>query len=298
MSITDQKQDLLVAFDRAIAVALVEDLGEGAEIDADITTATIVPDNLSGTAHLVAKQDGVICGLDALRATYRQLDDRVSVTLRTTDGARVAAGDLLATVEGPVRPILVGERTALNLIGHLSGIATLVRRFVDAAPSMTLVDTRKTLPGLRLLQKYAVRTGGGSNHRFALWDGVLIKDTHIVAAGGVGEAVRRARSAANLPVQAECTSVAEVDEALDAGAHALLLDNQGPDALAAQVRHVRERDDKDHVMIEASGGVTLDNVADVAASGVDRISVGAFTHSASALDVSMRLIETSETGTR
>jgi nicotinate-nucleotide pyrophosphorylase (carboxylating) len=179
-----------------------------------------------------------------------------------------------------------------NLIGHLSGIATLVRSFLSAAPGATLVDTRKTLPGLRVLQKYAVRTGGGSNHRFALWDGVLIKDTHIVAAGGVGEAVRRARSGTSLPVQAECTSIEEIDEALDAGAHALLLDNQASGALVAQVRHVRRRTDKDHVMIEASGGVTLANVAEVAASGVDRISVGAFTHSAAALDVSMRLIET------
>ena len=288
---TDKTRELLAAYDRVLAVALLEDLGEIITIDADVTTTTTVPDDLWGTAHLVAKQDGVLCGLDALHAAFAQLDDRVSVSAKARDGDDVAPGDLLATVDGPVRPILVGERSALNVIGHLSGIATFVRAFARAAPAASLVDTRKTLPGLRLLQKYAVRVGGGSNHRFSLWDGVLIKDTHIVAAGGVGEAVRRARAETSLPVQAECTSIGEIDEALDAGAHALLLDNQGADALAEQVAHIRSRSDKDHVMIEASGGVTLDNVADVAASGVDRISVGAFTHSAPALDVSMRLID-------
>lgn len=289
---TDRTQELLAAFDRVLAVALLEDLGDAVDLGADVTTTTTVPDDLWGTAHLIAKQDGVLCGLDALHAAFARLDERVSVSLSAQDGDDVAAGDLLAAVDGPVRPILVGERSALNVIGHLSGIATLVRTFARAAPATSLVDTRKTLPGLRSLQKYAVRVGGGSNHRFSLWDGVLIKDTHIVAAGGVGAAVRRARAGTSLPVQAECTSIAEVDEALDAGAHALLLDNQGADALAKQVDHVRSRPDKDYVMIEASGGVTLDNVADVAASGVDRISIGAFTHSAPALDVSMSLVKT------
>lgn len=294
---TDKTQELLAAYDRVLAVALLEDLGDAVDLDADVTTTTTVPEDLWGAAHLVAKQSGVICGLDALNAAYSQLDERVSVSATKQDGEQVAAGDLLAAVNGPIRPILVGERSALNVIGHLSGIATLVRTFARAAPATTLVDTHKTLPGLRLLQKYAVRVGGGSNHRFSLWDGVLIKDTHIVAAGDIGEAVRRARAGTSLPVQAECTSIAEIDEALDAGAHALLLDNQGVDALMKHVAHIRSRTDKDHVMIEASGGVTLDNVADVAASGVDRISIGAFTHSAPALDVSMRLIKT-RTGER
>jgi nicotinate-nucleotide pyrophosphorylase (carboxylating) len=294
---TRESVELEGAFERVLEVALIEDLGEG-EVEADVTTRTTVPDNLWGTAVLVAKQDGVVCGLPALRATYGQLDDRVDVSLVHRDGDDVAAGDRLASVTGPVRPILVGERTALNLIGHLSGIATLVRTFAraiaEAGRTTTFVDTRKTLPGLRLLQKYAVRTGGASNHRFALWDGVLIKDTHIVAAGGVGEAVRRARAATAMPVQAECSSLTEVSDALAAGAHALLLDNQGIDELTMLVEHVRARSDKEHVLIEASGGVTLANVAAVASTGVDRISVGAFTHSAPALDVSMRLVETYE----
>jgi nicotinate-nucleotide pyrophosphorylase (carboxylating) len=166
-----------------------------------------------------------------------------------------------------------------------------VRTFLRAAPEASLVDTRKTLPGLRELQKYAVRCGGGSNHRFALWDGVLIKDTHIVAAGSVGEAVRRARARTDLPVQAECQSRAEVDDALEAGAHALLLDNRTPAVLTELVAYVRAR--SPDVMIEASGGVNLGTVAAIAASGVDRISVGAFTHSSPALDVSLELEDVS-----
>jgi nicotinate-nucleotide pyrophosphorylase (carboxylating) len=287
---TKESTELDAAFERVLEVALIEDLGE-IDVEADVTTTTTVPEDLWGTAHLVAKQDGAVCGLPALQATYRQLDERVDVTLDRREGDEVRAGDRLASVAGPVRPILVGERTALNLIGHLSGIATVVRAFSKRAPGTTLVDTRKTLPGLRILQKYAVRIGGASNHRFALWDGVLIKDTHVVAAGGVGEAVRRARAGTTLPIQAECSSLAEVEEALDAGAHALLLDNQGAEELTILVEHIRVRTGKDHVLIEASGGVTLANVGEVAASGVDRISVGAFTHSAPALDVSMRLVE-------
>jgi nicotinate-nucleotide pyrophosphorylase (carboxylating) len=199
----------------------------------------------------------------------------------------VRSGDVIATVSGPVQAILVGERTALNVIGHLSGIASNVRAFLGAAPGAMLVDTRKTLPGLRLLQKYAVRTGGGSNHRFALWDGVLIKDTHIVAAGGVGEAVRRARAATVMPVQAECQTLAEVDEALDAGANAILLDNRTPDELRELTAHIKSRSPE--VLVEASGGVDLATVGAIADTGVDRISIGAFTHSSPALDVSLEL---------
>jgi nicotinate-nucleotide pyrophosphorylase (carboxylating) len=291
MTRVDEAQALHAAFDGVIAVALQEDLGEG-EFEADVTTEAIVDDSLRGNAVVLAKQTGVICGLDALRAAFAQLDDRVSVTLKARDGNDVSPGDVVATVDGPVRAILTGERTALNLIGHLSGIATLVRSFVVRAPGVTFTDTRKTFPGLRLLQKYAVRVGGGSNHRFALWDGVLIKDNHIVAAGSVGEAVRLARASTALPVQAECTTLAEVNEALDAGAPAILLDNQGPAQLRELTAHIKAR--AKHVMVEASGGVTLTNAADIAATGVDRISVGAFTHSAPALDVSLDLIHTGE----
>jgi len=284
----EASMELRQAFLGAIAAALEEDLGtEGLDLDADITTHATVPSDVWGSATVYAKQDGVICGVTALKLTYAEIDKRVAVKTSVKDGDPVANGDVVATVEGPARSILVGERTALNIVSHMSGIATTVREFVNAAPGVELSDTRKTLPGLRRLQKYAVRTGGGANHRYALWDGVLIKDNHIVAAGGVGEAVRRARADSAMPVQVECTSLPEVDEGLEAGAVAFLLDNQSPDELRALVARIREV--RDFAMIEASGGVTIANVAEVAQTGVDRISIGAFTHSAHALDLSMKL---------
>jgi len=289
----DASMELRQAFLGAIVAALEEDLGtEGLDLDADITTRATVPPDVWGTANVYAKQDGVICGVAALKMTYAEIDKRVAVTTLVKDGDPVTAGEVVATVEGPARAILVGERTALNIVSHMSGIATMVREFVNAAPGIELSDTRKTLPGLRRLQKYAVRTGGGANHRYALWDGVLIKDNHIVAAGGVGEAVRRARADSAMPVQVECTSMEEVDEGLEAGAVAFLLDNQSPDDLRKLVARIREV--RDFAMIEASGGVTRDNVAEVAATGVDRISIGAFTHSPRALDLSMKLEKVSK----
>jgi nicotinate-nucleotide pyrophosphorylase (carboxylating) len=268
-------------------VALAEDLGGTTDVSADVTSRTTIPEDLSGTATVYAKQDGVVAGLPALDAVYGELDQRVHVNHKATDGDEVRAGDVLVTISGPVRSILVGERTALNLVGHLSGIASNVATFVKASGRAKLVDTRKTLPGLRKLQKYAVKMGGGRNHRTSLVDGVLIKDTHIVAAGGVGEAVRRAKAGTELPVQAECQSLEEVDAALEAGADQILLDNRAPDELASLTRHIRER--APLVLVEASGGVTLENVAAIAASGVDRISIGAFTHSSPSLDVSLEL---------
>jgi nicotinate-nucleotide pyrophosphorylase (carboxylating) len=290
---TDESLRLQQAFADAMAIALSEDLGRD-ELEADVTTYTTVAPSLRGKATVYAKQDGVVCGLESLPAVYRLLDGRVEVTAVAKDGDEVAKGDVLATVSGPVQAILVGERSALNLIGHLSGIATNVRGYLRAAPGALLVDTRKTLPGLRLLQKYAVRVGGGSNHRFALWDGVLIKDTHIVAAGGVGEAVRRARGGTSLPVQAECQTPEEVEEALEAGAHAILLDNRTPDELRDLVARIKAHGE--HILVEASGGVTLDTVGEIATTGVDRISVGAFTHSSPALDVSLELEDTTAVG--
>lgn len=276
------------AFERAAAIALEEDLGS-ADISSDETTFSTVPPDATGSAVVYAKADGVICGLDALKATYARIDPKVRVDLLADDGDDVSPGAVLARVEGSARAILVGERTALNLIGHLSGIATQVRAYVREAKGTTLVDTRKTLPGLRTLQKYAVRVGDGSNHRFGLFDGVLIKDNHIVAAGGLREAVAAARQASSLPVQVECATSEEVDEALDAGAHAILLDNMTPAELAEMTKKIKAR--AEHVMVEASGGVNFDNVAEVASSGVDRISIGAFTHSVIALDISMELEE-------
>ncbi|MEX0874688.1 MAG: carboxylating nicotinate-nucleotide diphosphorylase [Actinomycetota bacterium] len=274
------------ALERSAALALEEDLGvAGAE--ADVTTTSTVPAEAIASAVVRAKAAGVVSGIGALDATFSQIDARVVVRPACSDGDDVGAGTVLAHVEGPARAVLTGERTALNLLGHLSGVATLARAFVGRAPNTTIVDTRKTLPGLRALEKYAVACGGASNHRFSLVDGVLIKDNHIVAAGGVGEAVRRAKKATTLPIQVECATRDDVLEAIGAGAPMLLLDNRTPDELRELVALIRER--APGTMIEASGGVTVDNVADVAAAGVDRISIGALTHSAPALDVSLDL---------
>ncbi len=280
---------LSAAFEQAIAAALGEDLGS-AGAEADITTVSTVPADTRCEGTVIAKQHGVVAGLEALSVTLGQLDDRVEVEYQKQDADTVRPDDKLAIVRGPARAILTGERTALNLLGHLSGIATLAHAFVQKAPEATIVETRKTLPGLRALEKYAVTCGGASNHRFSLWDGVLIKDNHIVAAGGVGEAVRRARKATTLPVQVECATRDDVLEAVGAGAPWLLLDNRTPDELRELVELIRER--APDTLIEASGGITLDNIDAIASTGVDRISIGALTHSAPALDVSLNLEKT------
>lgn len=277
--------------ERVAATALDEDLG-GAGSEADVTTTSIVGERTWAEGLVVAKAPGLICGLWALEATFGHLDPRVVVTRESEDGDEIEPGDVVAGVRGPARAILVGERSALNIMRRLSGIATLVRAFAERVPDVQITETRKTTPGLRALEKYAVRAAGGQNHRFALWDGVLIKDNHIVAAGSVEEAVRRARRSTTLPVEVECTSAEEVDEAIGAGATEILLDNRDPAELKALVARIRERAPK--MLIEASGNVTLDNIKAVAGTGVDRISVGAFTHSAPALDLSLTLEKTWE----
>ena len=278
-------------FERVAAAALDEDLG-GAGSEADVTTTSVVGERTWAEGLVVAKASGVICGLTALEATFGHLDPRVVVSRESEDGDEIEPGDVVAGVRGPARAILVGERSALNIMRRLSGIATLVRTFVERVPGVQITETRKTTPGLRALEKYAVRAAGGQNHRFALWDGVLIKDNHIVAAGSVEEAVHRARRSTTLPVEVECTSAEEVDEAIGSGATEILLDNRDPAELKALVARIRERAPK--MLIEASGNVTLDNVEAVAATGVDRISVGAFTHSAPALDLSLTFEKTWE----
>ena len=273
---------------RAAAAALAEDLAGGGP-EADVTTVSTVAAGAKGRGEVVAKADGIVCGLASLEVTFDLIGPDVAVEHHRRDGDRVAAGDVLATCEGTVRTMLTGERTALNILGHLSGVATAAAAFVERAPDVAIADTRKTLPGLRAVEKYAVRIGGGVNHRFALWDAVLVKDNHIVAAGGIAEATRLAKAATSLPVQVECESLEDVATALDAGADAILIDNFTPEQAADAVEHVKAsgRD----VTVEASGGVTLDTVGGYAAAGVDRISVGALTHSAPALDVSFRLTE-------
>ena len=267
--------------ERVAFAALAEDLGDG-----DVTTEATVDADATGGADLVVKEPGVVCGLAVAEAVFRAVDPELRFERLVEEGASVAAGTAVARVAGPERAILTGERTALNFLARLSGIATLTRRYVDAVDGTgaAILDTRKTTPGLRALEKHAVATGGGRNHRFGLDDGVLVKDNHLRAAGSVASAVERLRAATPLPIEVECDTLEQVSEALAAGAEALLLDNMIPDQLRAAVALARGR-----ARLEASGGVTLENVRDVAETGVDEISVGALTHSARSLDVSLEL---------
>jgi len=267
--------------ERLAYAALAEDVGEG-----DVTTDAVVDADLTGSAEIVVKEPGVVCGLAMVEAVFRALDSDVAVEALVEEGDLVESGTSAARVSGPLRAILTGERTALNYLGRLSGIATLTRRYVEAVEGtgVAILDTRKTTPGLRVLEKHAVAVGGGRNHRFGLDDGVLIKDNHLRAAGSIAEAVERARAATHLAVEVECDTIEQVSEALDAGADAILLDNMTPDGLLAAVVLGKRR-----ARLEASGGVTLDNVREVAETGVDEISVGALTHSARSLDVSLEL---------
>ena len=253
----------------------------------DVTsTATLDADtHLEG--RLLAKEDGVVAGLPLARALFRLVDERLALAPRIEEGDRVAAGQTIATVSGPGPPLLTAERPALNLVGRLSGIATLTRRFVDAVAhtDAAILDTRKTLPGARRPNKYAVRQGGGQNHRLGLFDMVLVKDNHIDGAGGITAAVERVRAehGDRYPIEVEVKTLDELDEALACAPDVILLDNMSPETLRAAVARTDGA-----VPLEASGNVTLDTVATVAETGVDRLSVGALTHSAKTLDLSIR----------
>lgn len=268
---------------RLAAAFVAEDVGRG-----DRTTEAVVPAGATGRARIEAREQAVIAGLDVAHGCFDAAGGGIDWDPAISDGERATAGQALVRIQGPIRTILTGERTALNLLARLSGVASLTARFVAAVAGTParIVDTRKTTPGLRVLEKYAVRTGGGSNHRFGLDDGILIKDNHIVAAGGITEAVGRARAAGphGLLIEVEVADVDGVDEAVAAGAHAILLDNMSPDAVAEAVTRAGGK-----VILEASGGITLDNVRDYAASGVDLISVGALTHSVRAIDLSLEV---------
>lgn len=266
--------------DDCIQRALDEDVGPG-----DATSTCVVPADAVMRGDLVAKQAGVVAGLDVAAAVFRRLDPRVVLTAEAAEGARVGNRERLATVAGPARPLLTGERTALNFLGRMSGIATLTRRFVDAVAGTgaVILDTRKTAPGLRALDKLAVRRGGGQNHRMGLYDMVLIKDNHIDFAGSLAEAVRRTRAAGTgLAIEVEARTLDEVRAALAVGVERILLDNMAPEALRAAVALSAGR-----ARLEASGNVTLENVREVAATGVDFISIGALTHSAPTFDLSL-----------
>jgi nicotinate-nucleotide pyrophosphorylase (carboxylating) len=261
--------------------ALAEDLGWG-----DVTTDAVVPAELRARGVIVSKCDCVIAGLDVAAEAFLQLDPGCSVDRKVKDADRCRPGDVVAELRGQAAAMLTAERTALNFLQRLSGIATLTRRFVDASGgTITVLDTRKTTPTLRPLEKYAVRAGSGTNHRGGLDDGILIKDNHIRLAGGVREAVRRMKEAdAEMPIEIEAQSLEQVDEALSAGADIILVDNLPIDAIRDAVSRIRGR-----AKVEISGGVTLDRLPELARTGADYVSVGALTHSPPAADLSFEL---------
>ena len=259
---------------------IAEDLGAG-----DLTSEAVVPEGARARAVILLKERGVVCGLEPVRAVFEALDPEVAFEGIVADGVE-SQGEFVR-LEGDARALLGGERLALNLLGRLSGIATLTRRYVDAVDGTgaTILDTRKTTPGLRALEKEAVKAGGGVNHRFGLFDAILVKENHAAMAGGVGAATAKALAAADgLPVVVECATLGELREALEAGARRVLLDNMPPATLREAVAISGGRAE-----LEASGGVSLETVRAIAESGVDYISVGALTHSAHALDISLLL---------
>jgi nicotinate-nucleotide pyrophosphorylase (carboxylating) len=271
-----------------VAIALREDIG-GETLESDITTHFVVDPDLMGEARIIARSAGVVSGGDVAACVFEMVRPSCDYFALLPDGARVGPNDEVAKVVGPLSSILTAERTALNFLQRLSGIASLTRRYADALEpfsKVTLLDTRKTTPGLRSLERAAVRAGGGDNHRAGLWDAILIKDNHVAAAGGVGEAVKRARKA-SMPVEVEVETLAQLAEALEAGAEIVLLDNMSPELMGRAVEITAGR-----AKLEASGGMTVKGAVAAAEAGVDRISVGALTHSAPALDLSLEVTRT------
>jgi len=266
-----------------VAQVLAEDIGPG-----DATSRAVIPPETRATGQLLAKESGVVAGMEVARECFRQLSSQTEFTAVKHSGECFEVGEILATAQGPARALLAAERTALNFLQRLCGIATLTRRFVDAVAGtgVEIADTRKTTPGIRSLDRAAVRAGGGKNHRTALYDGILIKDNHIRLVGSVRAAVQAARSKAHslFKVETETTNLDQVREALAAGADIIMLDNMSRETMSEAVEVIGDR-----ALIEASGGIELDEVAEVAAIGVDIISVGTLTHSAPSLDISLEL---------
>lgn len=267
---------------RAVTDALAEDLG----LVGDLTTDATIPATATAEAHFSARRRGVVSGLGLVAETYRQIDDSITLMQQTTDGGSVEPGDVVAVAKGPARAILTGERVALNYLGRLSGIATLTRQYVDAVSHTraAIIDTRKTTPGLRAFEKYAVRCGGGTNHRVGLFDAVLIKDNHIAVAGGIEAAVTAARRSAGhmVKIEIEVDTLDQLVEVLAHNVDAVLLDNMDNATLKQAVSMIDGK-----CLAEASGGVSLETVAGIAETGVDLISVGALTHSAPVLDIGL-----------
>ena len=266
-----------------VARALAEDIGFG-----DLTSEALFAAEDRCRAAILLKEGGVVCGLPVVRAAFHQLDETIEFDAQVEEGERVSEVPReLVRLTGRTRALLGAERVALNLLGRLSGIATLTRRFVEAVDGtgVAILDTRKTTPGLRVLEKYAVQMGGGVNHRFGLYDAVLVKDNHLRLAGGVGRAVRRLRAAVSLPLEVEADTIDQVEQALGFGVERILLDNMSPSEVVRAVGLVAAR-----AQLEVSGGVTLENVRAYAETGVNAISIGALTHSARSLDVSMEVL--------
>ena len=277
---------LTPAVTRLIDLALEEDLGRG-----DATTQAVIPPGTTAAAHLVARQRLTVAGLEIAAAVFRRVDPSIAIDTRVADGAEVPPGMRIASYRGSAAALLAGERTALNFLQRLSGVATLARAFVAAAQgsSLRITDTRKTTPGFRLLEKYAVRMGGASNHRFDLGSGILIKDNHVEIAGSVTEAVRRAKGRVphSLNIEVEVDTLAQLDEALAAGVAIVLLDNFSAADLEQALARVRAVSPRP--LVEVSGGVTLARIPELARAGVDLVSVGALTHSAPAVDLSLEM---------
>jgi nicotinate-nucleotide pyrophosphorylase (carboxylating) len=263
--------------------ALKEDLGPG-----DITTSLIIPEDNKSKARYIAKDNFVLAGFPFAREVFRTLDPAMEWNIFFAEGSRVSKGNILAEISGNTRAILAGERVSLNLLQRLSGIATLTAKYIDAVSGLKtkIVDTRKTTPCLRFMEKYAVKTGGGTNHRFGLFDGILIKDNHIKALGSIKEAVSRAQKGHHLTkIEVEVATIQELGEAIDAGADIIMLDNMQLDDIK---KAVNITDGK--ICLEASGGITLENIREIAEAGVDLISIGALTHSAPAADISLKIV--------
>jgi nicotinate-nucleotide pyrophosphorylase (carboxylating) len=283
MNVSPSLADVVQSAERLIVSAIAEDIGSG-----DATTQAVIPPSLKSKAVITAKAEGVVAGLPVLKAVYARGDARVTVTPTMHDGTHVKAGEILANLEGPCGSILSYERIALNFLQRLSGIATFAAAFVQAVQGTraVILDTRKTTPGYRALEKYAVRIGGAQNHRHGLYDMLLVKDNHIRAAGSISVAVRRAKEGyPSLPLEVEVKSLEELTEALSLPVDVILLDNMNLSAIRQSVALVNNR-----VHLEVSGGVRLENVHDIAATGVNYISIGALTHSAPALDISLDLV--------
>ena len=276
------KENILI--DKIVEQALSEDIGTG-----DITSESIIPSNLKAKGIIKTSEEGVVAGLDITCLVFQKLDSEIIFQEKIKDGAKVAQGKVLAEITGPARTILKGERVALNFLQRMSGIATITSKFCQEVKDLPvrIFDTRKTTPGLRILEKYAVRMGGGYNHRFGLYDAVLIKDNHIAVAGGIKSAVNSIRKQIShtVKIEVEVENLSQLQEALEMKVDIIMLDNMDLETMKEAVKMVKGK-----VLIEASGGITLDNVRKIAQTGVDLISVGSLTHSVKSLDISMEII--------